>query len=163
MREASHPSRDGLSRGQGRAAPSAPRTAAERAATLSTADSARRERCSAPWTAAVIGAPRLPADLPAAPLRSGAALAWLGPPLRCAPPLQCCSGPEEQASRTEISLQRDPAPDIRLASGRDAGGVDLPSGWWGWMGGGRPSTTPGFNLCCLPGCLPNYIQRNLSV
>lgn len=65
-------------------------------------------------------------------LRSGAALARpSSPPVPPPPPLQWCWGPEDQASRTEISLQRDLAPDIRLARGGDAGGVGLPSGWWG--------------------------------
>lgn len=61
-----------------------------------------------------------------------------------------CSGARgrrSRASRTAPSLQRDPAPDIRLASGAEAGGVGLPSGWWGWVGGGRPSASRGFNLC----------------
>lgn len=87
---------------------------------------------SAPWTAAERGAPRAPAQRPAAPLRSAPALPGLVPPLRLCPRHRHCSGARgrrSRLSRTEISLQRDLAPDIRLARGEDAGGVGLPSAW----------------------------------
>ena len=96
---------------------------------------------SAPWTASGGGRDQHPGQRRCAALRgrlpsgrrlrSGAALARpSAPPVPPPPPLQWCWGPEDQASSTEISLQRDLAPDIRLARGGDAGGVGLPSGWW---------------------------------
>jgi len=113
----------------------------------------------------VRGAPRAPAQRPAASLRR-----CLGSSLRsaCAP-----------ATATAVVLgaggpgfQHRNLPSAGSRSGHQAGergrrrGCRFAIRMVGvrWEGGTRPSTTTqGFNLRCWPGCLPNYIHRNLSV
>lgn len=127
-------------------------------ARFSTADSARCWSGSAPRTAPGSAPRTAPGGWPGSAPRTapGAGPAqhrgrrWLGS-ARPASPLchRHCSGARgrrSRASRTAPSLQRDPAPDIRLASGAEAEDVGLPSGWWGWVGGGRPAASRGFNL-----------------
>lgn len=118
------------------------------AARFSTADSAKCWPASAPRTAPG-SAPRTAPGAGPAQHRGRRRLGSARPASPLCPHHRHCSGARgrrSRASRTAPSLQRDPAPDIRLASGAEAGGVGLPSGWWGWLGGGRPSASRGFNL-----------------